>query len=74
MFDTEVLTSDGHVLGTVKEARDDCFKLNVPGKFDEWLPDHTIKELHEDMIIVSFAYGDLFRFQIDDFTPRGVPL
>ncbi|MEA2640979.1 MAG: hypothetical protein QOF51_2373 [Chloroflexota bacterium] len=56
---SEVLTSDGDLLGTVAEVRNDSFKVNAPMQADFWLASGTVASQVGSRITLRFARGQL---------------
>ena len=44
-----VVTSDGHLLGTVSEVTSDCFKVDKPLAVDEWLGLDIVSDVDRDV-------------------------
>ena len=53
-----VVTSDGHLLGSVSHVAGDCFKVDKPMAPDEWLAFDTISSIDDD-VRLALSRSDL---------------
>jgi len=63
----EVYTTDGEMLGHVKEIRNDHFKVDAPMKPDYWLSNTCVRGgmITGDRVTVTFDKGNLDSYKVD---------
>ncbi|MGH2599118.1 MAG: DUF2171 domain-containing protein [Dehalococcoidia bacterium] len=69
---SEVVTSDGHEVGTVKEIRGGYFKLNVHLHPDYWLQRQFVTTNAEGRVTMSFTKDDLDNYKVKDVPDAAV--
>jgi hypothetical protein len=62
----EVVTTDGDLLGTVREIQGDCFKLDVSMQPDYWLPMDCISSVSGNRILLDFPKDRLGDYKLSE--------
>lgn len=60
------VTSDGELLGEVKELRGPYFKVAARGRLDYWLQQSTVGRNPQGQFVTEFAKHDLHDYQVRD--------
>jgi hypothetical protein len=58
-IDADVFTRDHDKLGTVKEIRNGCFKVDVPMQPDYWLPLSCVSTMTGTEVVLTFTKDHL---------------
>ena len=61
----EVVTADGHKLGTVKTVRESAFEVDAPMQFNYWLEATLVKEALAERLTLNFAEAELAGYKMD---------
>ena len=71
---TQVISSDGHDLGTVKEIATDCFKVDVRLRPDYWLATDTIASATGNEVRLNVTKDHLDTAKVEGPEHRGFHL